>query len=145
MHAQAHFYAKIDKLLQCTRRQVLRKRGQDARFAFHQNDARLRRVDVTKILRQRVACNLRDRARHLHTGRTAADNDKRHSSFTRCFVADFLGVLKRQQDPPPDLNGVFQTFETRRKLLPFRMTKVRMPRARCQNEVIVAELAVAHF
>ena len=118
--------------------QIFRKRGQHARLTFHQNDPRLRRIDMAKILRQRIARDLGDRARHFHASRSAADDDKCHRGFARRFVGDFFRVLKCQQNTSPNLNRVFQTFQSGREFFPFRMAKVGMPRAGGENQEIVS-------
>ena len=75
----------------------LRKARQQPRPGFDQEDARLPRIDVPEVARQRMPGELGDRARHLDAGRPAADHDDRHQPVVLGLVRGAVGALERGQ------------------------------------------------
>src|SRR5205814_8322991 len=92
--ARAHFHAKSDKLFHRARGQILRKGSQQTRLRFDENHARLRRVDMSKILRERITRDLCDRPGHFHTSWTTANDYESHRSLASGLVRDFFRVLE---------------------------------------------------
>ena len=100
---------------------------------------------MAEIFRQRVTRDFGDRARHFHAGRSASNDDERHRCFTRSFVRNFFGVFERHQNAAPNFNRVFQALQTGGESFPFRVSKIGMPRAGRENEIIVIEIAIDHL
>ena len=84
-----------------------------------------------------MARDFRERARELHAGRTAADNDEGEEPPGGLRIGFLFGGLERQQDPSPDLQRVVQGLEPRGARRPFRMPEVRVGSARRHNQVVV--------
>ena len=100
---------------------------------------------MAEILRQCIARDFCDRARHFDAGGSATDNDERHCGLTCGFVGNFLGIFECHQNAAANFDCVLQALQTRRQFLPLRMSKIRMPRASSDNQVIVIHFAIGHF
>ena len=108
--ARAHFYAKSDKLFHRARGQILRKDSQQTRLRFDENHARLRRVDMSKILRERITRDLCDRPGHFHTSWTTANDYESHRCLASGLVRDFFRVLECHEQTAPQLDCILQAF-----------------------------------
>ena len=102
------------------RRQLLGVRGQHARAALEQDDARRARVDAAEVARERVARDLGERAGHLDAGRpppTTTNVSHWRRASARLLP---LGGLEGQQHAPADLERVLERLEPGRDAPPTR-------------------------
>ncbi len=123
-------------------REVRRVRRQHGRSAFDEDHARRLRIDIAKVVRQRVSRDFRERARELHARGTAADHDERQEPPLDGPILLALGLLEGQEHPPPHLERVLECLQAGSVFPPVVVTKVRVCRARRQDEVVVRHLAV---
>src|SRR5207253_10763908 len=114
------------------------KGSQQTRVAFDETHAGLRRIDMPKILRERITRDLRDRPGHFHTSWTTADDYESHRCLASGLVRDFFRVLECQEQTAPQLDCVLQTFQPGRQFLPLVVSKIRVPGPRCEDEEVVS-------
>ena len=106
------------------------------RTAFEQDDARRLRLNAAEIGSQRLPRDLRERARHLHAGRSGADDDERQQPPLLVRSRCALRRLEGHQDPLPDPERVVERFQAGRVLRPLVAAEVRMRRPAREDEVV---------
>ena len=139
---EAHIHAQIHELLERALWKLAGKCGQDLRAALNQKDTGLRRVNVPEVLDQGDARDLRDCSRHLHAGRPAAHDHKRHRSLAFRVIMRLLRDLESHQHPLPDIQRIIETLEAGCVLLPFGTSEIRVPRACSDHEKVVVQRPV---
>ena len=137
-----HVDAKPLQIVQRGRAQVFREGAQDRRPAFEQQDPRRARIEMPEVAGERVPRDLRERARHLDAGRSAADDDEGQQRGRFCRIALPLGALEREQHPPPDLERVLERLEPGRDAPPLVVAEVRVRRAGRDDQEVVVDHAV---
>ena len=115
--------------------------GEHPRASFHQNHARLARVDPTEVALERLVRDLRDGPGELHAGRTAPDDNECHERIALHRIHGPFGVLERDQEPATDLQRIFETLESRGMTLPLVVPEVRVPGSRGHQQVVIADRA----
>ena len=116
--------------------QRLGKRPEHVRTAFEQDDARRLRLNAAEVGSQRLPRDLRERARHLHAGRSGADDDERQQPPLLVRIRCALRRLEGHQDPLPDPERVVERFQAGRVLRPLVAAEVRMRRPAREDEVV---------
>ena len=124
-------------------RSALGKGAEQVRRALEQQDSRRLGPDVPKVLAQRLASNLGERACKFHPRRPTADDDE--GQQPELFVGRRLPFrrLERQQHAPPDLQRVVERLQAGRALGPFAVAEVRMRRAGGDDQVVVGMMRPA--
>ena len=80
---------------------------------------------------------LRDRAGEFDAGRSRADDDERKPGLG-CFGLIFsLGRFERGQNATPNFGRVLNGLQTRRKLLPLRVSKIKIGGAGRHDQCVV--------
>ena len=134
-------HAKRRELFQRLRLQIVRIGGENVWATLKDQNLRHRRIDMTKIVRHIKPRNVADRAGQLHTRRAAANNDKVQSRMRSSLHHLPLGQLKSEQNPAANLGRVLDSLQPGSKLRPVVPAKVRVRRARRENQVVVLQLA----
>src|SRR5262249_52969502 len=94
---------------------------------------------VAKILFERVSRDLSDRPGKLYSGGAAAYDHKGKMGFLFFRIMLAFRQFKGGKHPPPDLGGLFESFEPRSKIFPFVVPEVGMIRTGGEEKVIVLE------
>ena len=90
----------------------------------------LGRIDVPEIVLHIELRNVADRPGQLHARRPAANHHKIQRRMPAMLHHLPLGQLKGQQHPPPNLGGVLNRLQPRRKRRPLLIAKVGVRRPR---------------
>ena len=98
---------------------------------------------VSNSLPQRVPRDLGERAGQFDAGRTAADDDERQQVPLARRVGLALGLLERQQHPPPHRQRIVERLEPGRVRRPLLVAEVRVRRARREDQIVVASALAA--
>ena len=98
-----------------------------------------RRVDGAEFVAQRLARDLRERARQLDAGRAAADQHERQQLALPRGSRLALGALEGQQHATAHLERVLERLQSRRMRLPLGVTEVRVARAGADDQEVVVE------
>jgi hypothetical protein len=117
------------------------KACEDPGAPFEEDHARLRGIDGAKIPRDGVPRDLREGARQLHAGGSAAHHHEGEQRGALGAVLLALRRLEREQDAPPDLQRVLQRLEPGGQGLPFLVAEVRVAGAGGHDEGVVPERA----
>ena len=137
---RAHLHAELGEEAAGRLGDLLAEGGEQARSALEQDRACAPRVDVMELIRHGVPRHLRQDARELHAGGSAADDHERHERLLLRCVGALLRVLERQQETPADLARIRERLEPRRERFPFGMPEVRVARARRDDQIVVRHL-----
>ena len=121
--------------------QLLGERLQDRRSCFDQQDAGTCRIDCAELVAQRLSRDLGQRPRELDAGWSSADDHEREQIALSASILLTLGALERDQDAPPDRDGILERFESRRIRLPVAVTEVRVLRSGRDDQPVVVERA----
>jgi hypothetical protein len=70
---------------------------------------------------------------------SAADEHESEELALPHRIGFAFGSFERQQDAPPDRDGVFERFQPRRERLPLLVAEIRMARAARYNQVVIVE------
>ena len=84
------------------------------------------RIDVAKIVAQRVPGNLSESARQLDAGRSAAHDHEVEPFAANLRIRLALGVLECQQHATPNLGGVLDGFQAGRDGRPLIVAEIMM-------------------
>jgi len=136
------FHAQSFELSPRTRREILRKRAQQPRTAFHQKDAGLTGIDVIEIPIQNGARQLRKAAGQIHPGRTAAHHHGRHQFPATAGIGHPLRLFIGQQEVAAQAHRIIQGLESRRVLLPVVVAEVTGTPSQGEDEVVERQLAI---
>ena len=109
------------------------------RPGLDQNDARVARIDIAEIGGERPLGELGDRAGHLDAGRAAADHDEGQEPLPLGLVALGLGALEGDQDAAAKLGRVLDLLQAGRRVFPFVVAEISVPRAGREDQVVVAD------
>src|SRR5205814_3586814 len=90
-YAFQHFHAQTRDELLGLNGQILGKGAQDSWGSFHQNDSRLLRVDLSKIVPQGLSSDFRERSREFEPGGAGSNNDEGDRKSTR-LNSSHLGI-----------------------------------------------------
>ena len=123
--------------------QVFGKCRKDRGSCFNQDDAGDRRIDGVEFQAQGLARDLAERARHLDTGRAAANQDERQEPSLIDGIRLALGLFERQQQSPPNRQRIVERFQSRRGIGPLVVPKIRMRCAGCDDQVVIGERLAA--
>ena len=115
------------------------KGGEELGTGLDQDHPRVARVDVAKIARQREAGDLGDRARHLDSGRSAADDDEGHQRLAPGRIWLAIRLFERRQDAAADVERVLQGLQTRRVGRPLIVAEIGVVRAGGEDQIVVRE------
>ncbi len=118
------------------------KAAQHARPGLDQQHARLARIDVAEFVGQRVARDLRQRAREFHAGRPAADHREGEAGIAlgvESVVASARSKASRMRRRIDE--GVVQVLEPGREALPFIVAEVGMRGAAGDQQIVVVDAA----
>ena len=124
------------------RAQLRRKRRQHPRPPFEQDHPGGSRIDVFVVPRHRRGRDLHDRSRQLDAGGAGADNPERERRSAGVGAGFVLRRLERQQDPAPQLGGIFDRLQSGRDRRPVVVAEVRVRGARREHEIVVADVPV---
>src|SRR6202035_4372265 len=87
------------------------KTRKDSQGRIQQKDARVFRSDFPEVIDERSFRQLRNRARHLDSGRAGPDYDESQSRFAERLVSGGFGELESAQDTAAKFDGIRQTFQ----------------------------------
>ena len=118
-------------------REIVGKARQHARACLDQHDARLARIDMAEVARQRVLCEIGDGAGEFDAGRAGADDDEGEQRRAPLRIGLALGALEGDEDAPPQRRGVFQRLQPRRERLPFVMAEISVTRAGREHQRVI--------
>ena len=113
------------------------QRRQQPRARFHQDDARAACVGNTEVARDDIHRELLDRARQLHPGRTAADDDEGQVGLALGRIRLGLRALEGAQQPRTDERGFLHILHPRREGAPVIVTEIVIDRPRGEDQVVV--------
>ncbi len=119
--------------------QVLGERLQDRRSCFDQENAGARRINRAELVAQRLSRDLGECPRKLDAGRPSADDHEREQFTLPASIFLTLGALERDQDAPPDRDGILERLESRRIRLPVAVTEVRVLRSGGDDQPVVVD------
>ncbi len=105
--------------------------------ALQQEDARVLRLDGSKVVPERVVCDLRQRARELHAGRAPAHDHERQPFAPLLGIVLSFSRLECVQDFATDLGGLLNAFQAGRVAPPIVVAEVGISRAGGDNQRIV--------
>src|SRR6185437_752803 len=125
------------------RRQPVGKAREKARPGFEQDDARLLRVDMPEIARQRLVRELGDGSGELDSGRAAADHDEGQQRGAARRIATGFGLLESEQQPAADEQRILDALQSRREAAPLVMAEIGMGGAGGDDERIVWDARAA--
>ena len=98
---------------------------------------------MTEIPRQRVLGDLAERAREFDPRRPGADDHERQPGRAlRCVLLAF-GELEGREDATPNLQGVADALQARRKGRPPFATEVRVPGTGGDDEIVVGDRSLS--
>ena len=120
-----------------------REAGQNPRSGLDQEDAGLRRVDVAEVPGECLAGDLRQGAGQLDSSRSGADHHESQPGPAHRRVGLAFRLFECQQESLADRQGVFDRLQAGRVELPFVVAEVGVRGARGDNQVVVADRAVA--
>ena len=83
--------------------------------------------------------DLGDGPGELDTGRPAPDDGEREEPLPALRGRLAVGLLEGEEDPPADLERVFEILEARSARLPVFVAEIRVPRARGDHQGVVGE------
>src|SRR5215813_10869709 len=118
------------------------KRRQQTAARLEQYDPGCARVDVSIVAWQSPAGDLLDRAGEFHSSGASADNAECQRG-TANFISPFvLRLFECEKNPPPQLDCVFDAFESRRKRFPLVMAEICVCCAGRKDQIVVTYMAV---
>ncbi len=125
-------------------RQRLGEGRQDARRGLHQDYLGLCRIEMAELLLHAEACQLRDGARQLDTGRTSTHDQERQQAAALQLVLGGFGPLECGQHAPAHLGGILDPLQPRGIRPPFVAAEVTVRGTGGEHEVVVRQSALAH-
>jgi hypothetical protein len=125
------------ELQACFLRQRRRVGRQHAVGAFDQHHPRSRRVHAPEFALERVARDLRERARELDAGRAAADDDEGEPGRALRRVGLALGALESGEHARADVERFVEGLQARREGRPGVVAEIVVDRAAGDDEVVV--------
>src|SRR5262245_9700790 len=142
-----NLHAQFFELLEGAPRESGGHRRQHPLAALDEDDARFAGTNGSKIGGEDGAGELAERSGELHASGAGANHYEGEKALALIGALGTLRGLERGEYAPPDLRCVLEGLEAGRGRLPLRMTEVARARARGQNQVVVADLAVGqdHF
>ena len=137
--AKHNFDAEIFKEFFCFCGKVLGIGRENARAAFHENDARILGADAAEIVLQGVIGDFGDGAGELETGGASADNDEGEPGAFLGFGFGTLGALECVEEFVAHAGGFFDGLEAGSVFAPVIVAVVGGLRACGDDEGVVGE------
>src|SRR5579863_3224496 len=106
-------------------------------------DMRSSRIDLSKILCQRMPANLGQSSREFHSRRAAAHDYKIQRLVRVALRGLAFSEFKSQEYPAPDLNRVLDRLKPRRKIFPFVVTEISVASTRGHNQGVIRNFQFA--
>ena len=125
-------------------REIFGKCWKHARCRLVQQDLRVARIDVTKVMRQRHPRHLRERARHFHADCARTDQHE-GEQLPYCLgigvieSSHLLGTLECKQDLAANQVRVIQGFEPGCHVPPLVVSEVVVSNAGGKDQVVVRD------
>ena len=123
----------------CFRRQRGREARQDTIGGFDEQDPGAARIDAAEVTPERVPRQLRDLAGHLDAGGAGADNHERQPRLAHLCSRLCFGSLERREEPAAHSERALERLDLSCVLPPFLIAEVRVMRAACDDQRVVAE------
>lgn len=118
------------------------KGRKDSRSGLYQDDTRRRWIDVAKVAPKCEACEFGYGPGHFDSGRARPDDHKGQRLPALFIVASLFSNFESQEHAAPDLESVFNAFETGRLIFPLIVTEVMVTCPGRHNQVVIFESQV---